>query len=96
MSKKKDNSTKWERDRARFLYLRKENARYYKHMSERFANFEFKEEEYNKMLNQEVTRENVKEELRKDNVLKEITEDFLNKIDLWAMRRLEYEESKKD
>lgn len=52
MSKKKDNSTKWERDRARFLYLRKENARYYKHMSERFSNFEFKEEEYNKILNQ--------------------------------------------
>lgn len=96
MSRKKDNSTKWERDRARFLYLRKENARYYKHMSERFANFDFKEEEYNKILNQEVTRENVKEELRRDKVSKDISNDILNKIDLEAIRRLENEESKKD
>lgn len=96
MSKKKDNSTKWERDRARFMYLRKKNARYYKHMSERFDNFEFKEEEYNKILNQEVTRENVKEELRRDKVSKEITKDILNKIDLELIRSLENEESKKD
>lgn len=96
MSKKKDNSTKWERDRARFLYLRKENARYYKRMSERFANFEFKEEEYNKILNQEVTRENVKEVLRRDRVSKDIANDILNKIDLEAIRMLKNEESKKD
>lgn len=65
-------------------------------MSERFANFEFKEEEYNKILNQEVTRENVKEELRRDKVSKEITKDILNKIDLELIRSLENEESKKD
>lgn len=65
-------------------------------MSERFANFEFKEQEYNKMLNQEVTRENVKEELRRDRVSKDIANDILNKIDLEAIRRLENEESKKD
>lgn len=65
-------------------------------MSGRFANFEFKEEEYNKMLNQEVTRENVKEELRRDRVSKDIANDILNKIDLEAIRRLENEESKKD
>lgn len=65
-------------------------------MSERFANFEFKEEEYKKILNQEVTRENVKEELRRDKVSKDIAKDILNKFDLEAIRRLENEESKKD
>lgn len=48
------------------------------------------------MLNQEVTRENVKEELRRDKVSKDIAKDILNKIDLYAIRRLENEESKKD
>jgi hypothetical protein len=81
MSKTKDNSTKFERDKARFLYLRKRNARYYKLMCERFSNFEFKEHVYNEILNKEPTRENVKEELIRDKVSKMIVKDAMFKID---------------
>ena len=80
MSKTKDNSTKFERDKARFLYLRKRNARYYKLMCERFSNFEFKEHVYNEILNKEPTRENVKEELIRDKVSKMIVKDAMFKI----------------
>ena len=81
MSKTKDNSTKFERDKARFLYLRKRNARDYKLMCERFSNFEFKEYVYNEILNKEPTRENVKEELIRDKVSKMIVKDAMFKID---------------